>query len=167
MTDETTTELPKAICQCGGEIEWQEEAIDRGEWVHTAGEPEIAHDGEPLTNQPPPEGHENFDYLQARYEEELAAEEHLKQGQVDKRVEDYSEHVREIESPGYVPPNAPGDTLAEWIYDRQRKQMPDLDTPWSELHQDDRLFWQHEAAAYRRAVARGGFKDYDPALGAK
>ena len=173
MTDETT-ELPKAICQCGAEIEWHEESPDRGDWMHTRIE-DGSHEPTPLTNQPPPKGHENFDYLQRRFEEELAAQEHLKQGQVEARVEAYDDHVREIESPGYLPPDVEAQsTLAEWIYNRLRKQgRLDDDSvdmvvtravPWSELSKDDRDFWTHEAGAYRRAVARDGFKDYNPAM---
>lgn len=159
------TATPKAVCQCGAEIEWQEEAPDRGDWVHTRIE-DGSHEPTPLTNQPPAKGHPNYRYLMDRFEEELAGEEHLKQGLVEKRVEEYDAHVREIEAPGYMPPElAEQDTLAEWIHNRQRKQNIDMQTPWSELHVDDVAYWQHEAQAYRRAVARGGFKNYDPLLG--
>lgn len=44
------------------------------------------------------------------------------------------------------------DTLPQWLAHRFSK------TDWDELDDDTRLWWQHEAAAVRRAVARGGFK---------
>lgn len=49
------------------------------------------------------------------------------------------------------------DTLPEWLYQRfarYRRHAP----AWSALSEDDQSYWEHEAAAVRRAVARGGFK---------
>lgn len=48
------------------------------------------------------------------------------------------------------------DTLPEWLYWRF---ACDRNVPWDELHDDIRSYWAHEAAAVRRAVARGGFKN--------
>lgn len=50
--------------------------------------------------------------------------------------------------------------LGEWLYRRFRP----YNTPWAEFSQDDRDYWAHEARAVRRAVERGGFKDYDPEM---
>jgi hypothetical protein len=49
------------------------------------------------------------------------------------------------------------DTLPEWLYQRFAKyrDVP----PWSHLADNLRSYWQHEANAVRRAVARGGFKN--------
>lgn len=55
------------------------------------------------------------------------------------------------------------DTLPEWLYQRfgctgQLPQRP----AWSELDDGDQSYWQHQAEAVRRAVARGGFKEKRP-----
>lgn len=47
------------------------------------------------------------------------------------------------------------DTLAEWLYHRYATDVG----PWGELPDEDKFFWEHEANAVRRAVARGGFKE--------
>ena len=167
-------EKQTAVCQCGAEIEFipaEDEESGAGGWYHVRIDDDGSHTPTPLTNQPPPKGHPNYDYLMQRFEEELAAEQHLKQGVVENRVEAYDEHVRKIETPGYLPPEVE-DTFPEWMYNRLRRQgRLDDDSvdmvvtravPWADLSQDDRDFWTHEAAAYRRAAARLGFKDYDP-----
>jgi hypothetical protein len=46
------------------------------------------------------------------------------------------------------------DTLPHWLYVRFGKGP----MAWHELTPDDQSYWEHEAAAVRRAVARGGFK---------
>lgn len=46
------------------------------------------------------------------------------------------------------------DTLPQWLYQRFTHNF----TTWENLHADDQLYWEHEAAAVRRAVERGGFK---------
>lgn len=55
----------------------------------------------------------------------------------------------------------PADTLPAWLYQRF---MPD-GIGWDQLDEDDRSYWEHQARAVRRAVARGGFKQ--PAAGAR
>lgn len=50
------------------------------------------------------------------------------------------------------------DTLAAWLYQRFGKHREGY-VPWSQLSNDDRSYWEHEAAAVKRAVARGGFKN--------
>lgn len=50
------------------------------------------------------------------------------------------------------------DTLAEWLYCRFLTDSA-LRTPWDCLTTEDKSFWEHEANAVRRAVARGGFKE--------
>lgn len=47
------------------------------------------------------------------------------------------------------------DTLAEWLRWRFDAHVPE----WKDLSADDRSYWEHEAAAVRRAVERGGFKE--------
>lgn len=47
----------------------------------------------------------------------------------------------------------PQDTLAEWLFKRFNEYGN-----WNRLYPMDKLFWEHEAAAVRRAVGRGGFK---------
>ncbi|GAA4823938.1 hypothetical protein [Streptomyces ziwulingensis] len=49
---------------------------------------------------------------------------------------------------------ATSDTLPAWLY---RRFMPD-GIGWDNLDADDRSYWEHQARAVRRAVARGGFK---------
>jgi hypothetical protein len=46
------------------------------------------------------------------------------------------------------------DTFPAWLAQRFDPNSP----PWDVLDRDGRTYWQHEAAAVRRAVARGGFK---------
>lgn len=147
-------EISDAVCRCGRKIKWSE-----GHWGHLIGDDQ-EHQPLPLTHQPPPAGHPNFDYLQKRFEEELQAGRHERESVVENRVKAYDE--RELAA----------DTLGEWIYSRLRKQgllekWNDEEylhgpPPWVELRQDDRDFWSHEAHAYRRAAARNGFKGYDP-----
>ena len=48
------------------------------------------------------------------------------------------------------------DTLAQWLYYRFA-YADDTRIEWGGLPQEDRDFYEHEAAAVRRAVARGGF----------
>jgi hypothetical protein len=49
------------------------------------------------------------------------------------------------------------DTLAEWLY--QRFMPTATRDSWAAMDDDDRAYWEHHAAAVRRAVARGGFKN--------
>ena len=46
------------------------------------------------------------------------------------------------------------DTLPAWLYQRF---MPHGEG-WDRLDDEDRAYWEHQARAVRRAVARGGFK---------
>ncbi|MFD8839809.1 hypothetical protein [Streptomyces griseofuscus] len=48
----------------------------------------------------------------------------------------------------------PADTLPAWLLQRFDPRSPD----WEQLSDDDRAYWEHQARAVRRAVARGGFK---------
>ena len=50
------------------------------------------------------------------------------------------------------------DTLPEWLYQRFARYRRHAPT-WGQLTDNDRTFWDHEAAAVRRAVARNGFKE--------
>lgn len=49
----------------------------------------------------------------------------------------------------------PKDTLPAWLYQRFNRVAP----AWASLSDADRSFWEHEAAAVRRAVARDGFRE--------
>lgn len=49
---------------------------------------------------------------------------------------------------------APRDTLAPWLAQRFDPQG----APWDGMSDDDRSYWEHQARAVRRAVARDGFK---------
>lgn len=49
------------------------------------------------------------------------------------------------------------DTLPQWLAQRFGK------TSWGEMSPDDQSYWEHEAAAVRRAVGRGGFKQPETA----
>lgn len=55
---------------------------------------------------------------------------------------------------GQAPAPQP-DTLPQWLH--QRYAVGHI-LPFSALGDADRTYWEHEAAAVRRAVARGGFK---------
>lgn len=46
------------------------------------------------------------------------------------------------------------DTFPAWLAHRFDPNSP----PWDGMSEDDRSYWEHEAAAVRRALARGGFK---------
>lgn len=59
-----------------------------------------------------------------------------------------------------APTPAP-DTLAHWLYRRFGQSA----APWEDLDLVDREYWEHEAKAVRRAVARGGFRTPDPKAG--
>ena len=49
------------------------------------------------------------------------------------------------------------DTLAQWLYYRFIYGSEHEAKEWGGLPEEDRAFYEHEAAAVRRAVARGGF----------
>lgn len=59
-----------------------------------------------------------------------------------------------VEPRGPVAASGP-DTLPQWLYQRFAR---DLNVQWDDLADDNQSYWAHEAAAVRRAVARGGFK---------
>ncbi|WP_171117850.1 hypothetical protein [Streptomyces sp. Z423-1] len=46
------------------------------------------------------------------------------------------------------------DTLPEWLHWR----FGPHGQPWSDVPDEDKALWEHQARAVRRAVARGGFK---------
>lgn len=48
------------------------------------------------------------------------------------------------------------DTLPAWLYQRFNESL--AAPAWDRLTEADRTYWEHHAAAVRRAVARGGFK---------
>jgi len=50
------------------------------------------------------------------------------------------------------------DTLPAWLHRRFAGGVP----AWEFLDDGDRAYWEHQAAAVRRAVARGGFKTSAP-----
>ncbi|MFJ2697487.1 hypothetical protein ACIO5Z_14835 [Streptomyces rochei] len=50
------------------------------------------------------------------------------------------------------------DTLAAWLFQRFYLGSE----PWERLDEDNRSYWEHEARAVRRAVARGGYKTGEP-----
>ena len=54
----------------------------------------------------------------------------------------------------YEPEQPAADTLPEWMNHRYGRNPHG----WDGLSDDERAYWAHEAAAVRRAVARGGFK---------
>lgn len=51
------------------------------------------------------------------------------------------------------------DTLPAWL----AKRFDPRGADWDGMSDDDRAYWAHQAAAVRRAVARGGFKATTPA----
>ena len=64
------------------------------------------------------------------------------------------------------------DSLPEWLFYRfhnpgrddeisLKPTKGDGGAAWAALASEDRLYWQHEARAVRRAVERNGFKNYD------
>jgi hypothetical protein len=46
------------------------------------------------------------------------------------------------------------DTLPAWLAQR----FDPNGAPWDSMSPDDRSYWEHQAKAVRRAVARDGFK---------
>ena len=54
-----------------------------------------------------------------------------------------------------------GDSLPQWLAWRFGGRATTA-TDWADVDGDDQDYWKHEAAAVRRAVARGGFKPYPP-----
>jgi hypothetical protein len=79
------------------------------------------------------------------------------------RVAEAVEHLEAIQrlSTAYradVQPSHP-DTLAAWLY--QRFAVIHGCPAWETITEDDRSYWEHQAAAVRRAVTRGGFKKED------
>ena len=73
----------------------------------------------------------------------------------DARSGEADEKLREFR--GGEPQTAP-DTLPAWLY--QRFMVSGVG--WDNLDADDRAYWEHQARAVRRAVARGGFKAVAP-----
>lgn len=74
------------------------------------------------------------------------------------------------------PPKPPQDTLPQWLYKRFGRGVPNFQgefvwgndyaptygqsrCDWADLSAGDQEYWQHDAAAVRRAVARNGFKE--------
>lgn len=55
------------------------------------------------------------------------------------------------------------DTLPQWL--QQRFRYVNVPDDWEALGEVERLYWQHEADAVRRAVARNGFKDSRSVVG--
>lgn len=53
--------------------------------------------------------------------------------------------------------NAQPDTLPAWLYQRFSRSRTNAPS-WSALTEEDQSYWEHEARAVQRAVARGGFK---------
>jgi hypothetical protein len=60
-----------------------------------------------------------------------------------------------------VPAAVASDTLPAWLY--QRFAVIHGCPPWDRATDRDRAYWEHQAAAVRRAVARGGFKTTEAA----
>lgn len=56
-----------------------------------------------------------------------------------------------------MPDQMTPDTLPAWLY--QRFARTATVSGWDDLSGDDQSYWAHHAAAVRRAVARGGFKN--------
>lgn len=75
------------------------------------------------------------------------------------RERETAEHLQAIEGliTAYRAALNTTDTLPEWLYRRFARYRGDAPA-WEALSADDQAYWAHEAAAVRRAVARGGFK---------
>jgi hypothetical protein len=76
---------------------------------------------------------------------------------VDPVSEDVWEAAKEAEAVAEAA--KPKDTLAPWLANRFDPQG----APWDGMSDDDRTYWEHQARAVRRAVARGGFKSQEAA----
>lgn len=62
--------------------------------------------------------------------------------------------------PAAVPAAVAPDTLPAWLH----RRFSGTAVTWDALDSDERAYWEHQAAAVRRAVARGGFKTTRPAV---
>jgi chromosome segregation ATPase len=69
------------------------------------------------------------------------------------RAEKAEARVAELEATPAV------DTFPAWLAQRFDPQG----APWDGMSDDDRTYWEHQARAVRRAVARGGFKSQEAA----
>jgi hypothetical protein len=67
---------------------------------------------------------------------------------------DEQDAYAEAEKNGRATAGTTPDTLASWLYQRFMSHG----VGWDNLSDDDRQYWEHQASAVRRAVARGGFK---------
>lgn len=56
------------------------------------------------------------------------------------------------------------DSLPAWLAQRFGRDTQGRD--WDQMSPDDQSYWEHEAAAVRRAVGRGGFKQPETAADA-
>lgn len=61
-------------------------------------------------------------------------------------------------------PVHPEDTLPQWLFHRYQGDgvgpaSKEWANKWTDLPPEDKAYWEHEAAAVRRAVGRGGFKE--------
>lgn len=65
---------------------------------------------------------------------------------------------RDVES--RQPQSRAEDTLPAWL----AKRFDPRGADWDGMSDDDRAYWAHQAAAVRRAVARGGFRTARPAV---
>ncbi|MCX5365857.1 hypothetical protein OG864_44985 [Streptomyces sp. NBC_00124] len=76
---------------------------------------------------------------------------------VDPVSEDVWQAAKEAEALAAAEAEAqkPKDTLPAWLYQRFNRVAP----AWTSLSDADRSFWEHEAAAVCRAVARDGFRE--------
>ena len=77
-------------------------------------------------------------------------------GHVDVVSEDEWEKAKAVEAKTASVPvkETPADTFPAWLANR----FDPNGAPWDGMSDDDRSYWEHQARAVRRAVARGGFK---------
>ena len=73
---------------------------------------------------------------------------------VDVVSEDEWEKAKAAEVETAPAPVTSADTFPAWL----ARRFDPNGAPWDGMSDDDRSYWEHQARAVRRAVARGGFK---------
>lgn len=139
--------LPK-LCECG-----------HTRLVHTVPAPHGCFAGKIKGAEPCDCG--EYRQLSFAEAERRIAERHAAQAEQRAAAEETHVVADDSDDPEHIDdcPGCDTDTLPAWLAQRFDPRGPG----WDALSDDDRAYWEHQARAVRRAVARNGFKPTPPA----